>query len=215
MKALCWHGKSDMRYETVPDPKIQDPRDAIIKVTACAICGSDLHIYNGVIPRDGERRRHRPRDDGRGGRGRAATTPSSRSATAWSCPFTISCGECFFCKRGYLFGLRALQPGRGQGREAVGSFAGGPVWLFASAGRISGRSGGIPACAVCRCRARSRCPSGLSDDQVLFLSDIFPDRLHGGRLLQHPGWRHHRHLGLRPGRSVRDPQRVPAWALAA
>ena len=41
MKALCWHGKSDMRYETVPDPKIQDPRDAIIKVTACAICGSD------------------------------------------------------------------------------------------------------------------------------------------------------------------------------
>jgi threonine dehydrogenase-like Zn-dependent dehydrogenase len=51
MKALCWHGKSDMRYETVPDPKIQHPQDAIIKVTACAICGSDLHIYNGVIPR--------------------------------------------------------------------------------------------------------------------------------------------------------------------
>ena len=50
MKALCWHGKSDMRYETVPDPRIEDPRDAIIKVTACAICGSDLHIYNGVIP---------------------------------------------------------------------------------------------------------------------------------------------------------------------
>src|SRR5688572_10767357 len=50
MKALCWHGKGDMRYETVPDPKIQDPRDAIIKVTACAICGSDLHIYAGVIP---------------------------------------------------------------------------------------------------------------------------------------------------------------------
>ena len=50
MKALCWHGKSDIRYETVLDPKIQDPRDAILKVTACAICGSDLHIYNGVIP---------------------------------------------------------------------------------------------------------------------------------------------------------------------
>ena len=50
MKALCWHGKGDMRYETVPDLRIQDPRDAIIKVTACAICGSDLHIYNGVIP---------------------------------------------------------------------------------------------------------------------------------------------------------------------
>lgn len=47
MKALCWHGKGDMRYETVPDPRIEDPRDAIIKVTAFAICGSDLHIYQG------------------------------------------------------------------------------------------------------------------------------------------------------------------------
>ena len=50
MKALCWHGKSDIRYETVPDPKIQHPQGAIIKVTACAICGSDLHIFDGVIP---------------------------------------------------------------------------------------------------------------------------------------------------------------------
>ena len=50
MKALTWHGKSDIRCETVRDPKIEHPRDAIIKVTACAICGSDLHIYDGVIP---------------------------------------------------------------------------------------------------------------------------------------------------------------------
>ena len=50
MKALCWHGKSDIRCDTVPDPEIQSSRDAIIKVTACAICGSDLHIFNGVIP---------------------------------------------------------------------------------------------------------------------------------------------------------------------
>ncbi len=50
MKALTWHGKSDVRCETVPDPKIEHPRDAIIKVTACAICGSDLHIFDGVIP---------------------------------------------------------------------------------------------------------------------------------------------------------------------
>jgi threonine dehydrogenase-like Zn-dependent dehydrogenase len=51
MKALCWHGKGDMRYETVPDPTIEHPRNAIIKVTACAICGSDLHIYGGIIRR--------------------------------------------------------------------------------------------------------------------------------------------------------------------
>ena len=50
MKALAWHGKGDIRCESVPDPKIQDGRDAIIRVTACAICGSDLHIFDGVIP---------------------------------------------------------------------------------------------------------------------------------------------------------------------
>ena len=50
MKAFAWHGKHDMRCDTVPDPNIEHPRDAIIKVTACAICGSDLHIYNGIIP---------------------------------------------------------------------------------------------------------------------------------------------------------------------
>ena len=50
MKALCWRGKGDIRCDTIPDPKIEHPRDAIIRVTACAICGSDLHIYGGLIP---------------------------------------------------------------------------------------------------------------------------------------------------------------------
>jgi threonine dehydrogenase-like Zn-dependent dehydrogenase len=50
MRALTWHGKNDIRCDTVPDPKIQDRRDAIIKVTACAICGSDLHLFDGVMP---------------------------------------------------------------------------------------------------------------------------------------------------------------------
>ena len=50
MKALTWHGKADIRCETIPDPIIEHPRDAVIKVTACAICGSDLHIYGGIIP---------------------------------------------------------------------------------------------------------------------------------------------------------------------
>jgi threonine dehydrogenase-like Zn-dependent dehydrogenase len=50
MKVLAWHGKGDIRCEEVPDPKIEQPRDAIIKVTACAICGSDLHVYGGIIP---------------------------------------------------------------------------------------------------------------------------------------------------------------------
>src|SRR5712672_1446865 len=50
MRALCWHGKGDVRVDTVPDPKIQHPRDAIIKITACAICGSDLHLLDGYQP---------------------------------------------------------------------------------------------------------------------------------------------------------------------
>jgi threonine dehydrogenase-like Zn-dependent dehydrogenase len=51
MKAVCWHGANDVRVDTVPDPKIINPRDAIIKITSTAICGSDLHIYDGFIPR--------------------------------------------------------------------------------------------------------------------------------------------------------------------
>jgi threonine dehydrogenase-like Zn-dependent dehydrogenase len=49
MKALCWHGKKDVRYDSVPDPRIEDPRDVIVKVTSCAICGSDLHLYDGFM----------------------------------------------------------------------------------------------------------------------------------------------------------------------
>ena len=50
MRALCWHGKQDIRCDTVPDPEIEAPRDAIVKVTSCAICGSDLHLYDGFMP---------------------------------------------------------------------------------------------------------------------------------------------------------------------
>jgi threonine dehydrogenase-like Zn-dependent dehydrogenase len=65
MKALTWHGKHDIRCETAPDPELQDGGDAIIKVTACPICGSDLHIFDGMIP-DEKRRRPRSRNDGGG-----------------------------------------------------------------------------------------------------------------------------------------------------
>ena len=60
MRALCWHGKHDIRCDTVPDPTIEQPRDAIIRVTSCAICGSDLHLYNHFIPRHGGWRHHGP-----------------------------------------------------------------------------------------------------------------------------------------------------------
>ena len=55
MRALCWHGKGDVRVDTVPDPKIQHPRDAVIKITACAICGSDLHLLDWLSADNGKR----------------------------------------------------------------------------------------------------------------------------------------------------------------
>src|SRR4029079_15781298 len=103
MKALTWHGKGDMRCESVPDPKIEDPRDAIIKVTACAICGSDLHIYGGIIPTMEDGELLGPENMGEVvevGAGNKKLKVGDRVVV----PFTISCGECFFCKRGFYSG---------------------------------------------------------------------------------------------------------------
>jgi threonine dehydrogenase-like Zn-dependent dehydrogenase len=97
MKALCWHGKSDIRYETVPDPTIKDGRDIIIKVTSCAICGSDLHIYDGVIP-------EMESGDILGHETMGEVVEVGKEITHLKAgdrvvvPFTISCGDCFFCK---------------------------------------------------------------------------------------------------------------------
>ena len=109
MKALAWHGKGDIRCEEVPDPKIEHPRDAIIKVTACAICGSDLHIYGGIIPqmKHGDVLGHE-------NMGEVVEVGSENKALKVGdrvvVPFTISCGECFFCKNGFFSGSNALIP---------------------------------------------------------------------------------------------------------
>ena len=93
----------------VPDPKIEDPRDAIIKVTACAICGSDLHIYGGIIPRmkSGDVLGHE-------NMGEVVEVGSENKKLKVGdrvvVPFTIACGECFFCKQWFLFRLRTHQP---------------------------------------------------------------------------------------------------------
>src|SRR6059058_2021628 len=93
MKALAWHGKADIRCDEVPDPRIEHPRDAIIKVTACAICGSDLHIYDGVIPsmESGDVMGHETI-------GEVVEVGSENKALKVGdrvvVPFTIACGEC-------------------------------------------------------------------------------------------------------------------------
>jgi len=172
MKALCWHGKSDMRYETVPDPTIQDPRDAIIKVTSCAICGSDLHIFDGVIPEmnSGDVIGHETM-------GEVVEVGSVNHKLKIGdrvvVPFTISCGECFFCRRGHFSGCERSNPNAAKASELWGH---SPAGLFGYSHLLGGYPGGqaeylrVPFADV----GPVVVPDGLSDDQVLFLSDIFP-----------------------------------------
>jgi len=172
MKALAWHGKGSMRCDTVPDPKIEHPRDAIIKVTACAICGSDLHIYDGVIPsmQHGDILGHETMGEvvelG-------SETKSLRIGDRVVVPFTISCGECFFCKRGFYSGCERTNPDKAKAEKLWGH---SPAGLFGYSHLLGGYAGGqaeylrVPYADV----GPIKVPDGLTDEQVLFLSDIFP-----------------------------------------
>jgi threonine dehydrogenase-like Zn-dependent dehydrogenase len=172
MKALTWHGKSDMRYETVHDPKIEHPRDAIIKVTSCAICGSDLHIYNGVIPsmEHGDVIGHETM-------GEVVEVGSEAKSLKVGdrvvVPFTISCGECFFCKRGYFSACERSNPDHEKAKKLWGN---SPAGLFGYSHLLGGYAGGqaeylrVPFADT----GPLKIPNGLSDETVLFLSDIFP-----------------------------------------
>src|SRR6478735_2674525 len=97
MKAICWHGKHDIRVDKVPDPKIQDSRDAIIRVTTTAICGSDLHIYDGYIPtmEKGDVLGHEfmgvVEEVGHGN--------GLKKGDRVIIPFQFACGHCYYCRR--------------------------------------------------------------------------------------------------------------------
>src|SRR4026209_1165844 len=99
MKALCYHGKEDIRVDTVPDPTILNPRDAIIKVTLTAICGSDLHLLDGLIPT-------MKRGDSLGHECMGEVVAVGREIKNLAIgdrvivPFTIACGGCYFCQQG-------------------------------------------------------------------------------------------------------------------
>lgn len=172
MRALRWHGKHDMRCETVPDPKIEHPRDAIIKVTACAICGSDLHIFNGIIPEmeHGDIIGHETMGDViEVGSENTKLKIGDRVVV----PFTISCGDCFFCQRGFYSGCERTNPDAKKAEKLWGHSPGG---LFGYSHLLGGYSGGqaeylrVPFADV----GPIKIPAELSDEQALFLSDIFP-----------------------------------------
>src|SRR5438270_13585578 len=172
MKALAWHGKGDIRCEEVPEPRIEEPRDAIIKVTACAICGSDLHIYAGIIPS-----MHKGDVLGHENMGEVVEVgPENKKLKVGDrvvVPFTIACGECFFCRNGFHSGCERSNP---NAKMAAKLWGHSPAGLFGYSHLLGGFAGGqaeylrVPYADV----GPVKVPESLSDEQVLFLSDIFP-----------------------------------------
>jgi threonine dehydrogenase-like Zn-dependent dehydrogenase len=172
VKAITWHGKGDIRCESVPDPAIEHPRDAIIKVTACAICGSDLHLLDGIMPtmEKGDVLGHETMGEvvevG-------AENKKLKVGERVVVPFTISCGECFFCKRGFYSGCEKSNP---NAKVAEKMWGHSPAGLFGYSHMLGGYAGGqaeylrVPFADA----GPLKVPSHLTDEQVLFLSDIFP-----------------------------------------
>ena len=207
MKALTWHGKHDIRCESVPDPKIQDRRDAIIKVTACAICGSDLHIYDGMIPsmQSGDILGHETM-------GEVVEVGSAianlKAGDRVVVPFTIACGECFFCRNGFFSGCERTNPDRKTaeqmwGHSPAGLFGFSSCSVATLAGRPNICASPMPTSAQSKFQTAS--PTNRSCfSPTFFRPDTWPPSL------QHQVWRHDRDLGLRAGRAVCHSQRFPA-----
>jgi threonine dehydrogenase-like Zn-dependent dehydrogenase len=172
VKALTWHGKNDLRCESVDDPRIEHPRDAIIKVTACAICGSDLHIFDGIIPemKSGDVLGHETM-------GEVVEVGSDNKKLKVGdrvvVPFTIACGECFYCKNGYHSACERTNPDH---QKAAKLWGNSPAGLFGYSHLLGGYAGGqaeylrVPYADV----GPLKVPDSLTDEEVLFLSDIFP-----------------------------------------
>lgn len=173
MKALVWHGKEDIRCDTVTDPEIQDPRDAIIKVTSCAICGSDLHLFHNFIPGmlPGDIMGHETMGEvvevGSGVDGKL------KKGDRIVVPFTIICGECDQCKRGNFSVCETTNRKRHLADKVFGHTTAG---LFGYTHLTGGYPGGqaeylrVPYADATHIKV----PPGIPDEQLLFLSDIFP-----------------------------------------
>jgi len=173
MRALCWHGKGDVRIDRVDDPVIQDPRDAIIRVTATAICGSDLHLLDGFMPamESGDILGHEFMGEvvevGSG------IGSSLRVGQRVVVPFTIACGECYYCQKGLTAACDRSNRSPEKAEKAMGH---SPSGMFGYSHMLGGFSGGqaeFVRVPYANFQARP-VPDGLTDEQVLFLTDIFP-----------------------------------------
>jgi len=172
MKALVWHGTNDVRVERVPDPTILNPRDAIVKITTTAICGSDLHLLNGYIPtmQAGDILGHEFMGEVvEVGQANTRLKVGDRVVV----PFTIACGRCFFCERQLWSLCDNSNPNAWMAEKVYGYTTAG---LFGYSHMTGGYAGGqaqyvrVPYADV----GPLKIPNGLPDEQVLFLSDIFP-----------------------------------------
>jgi len=172
MKALCWHGARDVRLEHVPDPEILNPQDAIVRTTSTAICGSDLHLYNGVIPSMmagdilGHEFMGEVVDVG-------ADVRRVQRGDRVVVPFAIACGRCEPCLRSEFALCDNSNPNASMLETLYGASGAG---LFGYSHLYGGYAGGQAEYVRVPCadRAPLVIPDGLDDEQVLFLSDIFP-----------------------------------------
>jgi threonine dehydrogenase-like Zn-dependent dehydrogenase len=172
MKALVWHGKEDVRCESVPDPKLQEPTDIIVRITSTAICGSDLHLYDGLMPtmESGDILGHEPM-------GVVEETGSAithlKKGDRVVVPFTIACGKCFFCEKTLFSLCDNTNPNHEIAEKAMGH---SPSGLFGYSHMLGGYAGGqaeflrVPHADV----GPVVIPDEIPDQQALFLSDIFP-----------------------------------------
>ncbi|MFO7169212.1 MAG: zinc-dependent alcohol dehydrogenase [Chloroflexota bacterium] len=172
MRAVCWEGAGKVRVESVPDPQIINPRDAIVRVTSTAICGSDLHLFDGYNPTmmKGDILGHEFMgevvDVGPG-------VPGLRPGDRVLVPFNIACGSCFFCKQELWSCCDNSNPNALLAEQVMGY---SPAGLFGYSHLTGGYAGGqaeyvrVPFADV----GCFKVPAHLSDEQVLFLTDVFP-----------------------------------------
>jgi len=172
MRALCWHGAKDVRVDTVPDPKILNPRDAILKITSTAICGSDLHLYDGYIPT-------MEKGDILGHEFMGEVVELGSNVTNLKIgdrvvvPFPIACGNCYFCEEQQHSLCENSNPNAAMAEKMWGH---SPAGIFGYSHLTGGYAGGqaeyvrVPYADV----GPIKVPDGLDDEKVLFLSDILP-----------------------------------------
>jgi threonine dehydrogenase-like Zn-dependent dehydrogenase len=172
MRALCWHGAKDVRVDNVPDPKILNPRDAVLKITSTAICGSDLHLYDGYIPtmEKGDILGHEFMGEvvelGSG-------VTNLKLGDRVVVPFPIACGNCYFCEEQQHSLCENSNPNAAMAEKMWGH---SPAGIFGYSHLTGGYAGGqaeyvrVPYADV----GPVRVPDGVDDEKALFLSDILP-----------------------------------------